>query len=67
MIQPSTYGHELCVVTKRMRLRVQAAKMSFYSNMAGLGAVFRQSEGAWKRAAATSHQMESVEVVPVSD
>ena len=30
------YGHELWVVTERMRLRIQAAKMSFLCRVAGL-------------------------------
>ncbi|KAL4005315.1 hypothetical protein ACER0C_005028 [Sarotherodon galilaeus] len=31
-----TYGHELWVVTERMRLRIQAAEMSFLRKVAGL-------------------------------
>ncbi len=31
-----TYGHELRVMTERMRLRIQAAKMSFLRRVAGL-------------------------------
>jgi len=31
-----TYGHELWVVTERMRLRIQATKMSFLRRVAGL-------------------------------
>ena len=31
-----TYGHELWVVTKRMRSRIKAAEMSFLRRMAGL-------------------------------
>ena len=31
-----TYGHDLLVVTERMRLRMQAAEMSFVRRVAGL-------------------------------
>ena len=31
-----TYGHELCVVTERTRLRIQAAKMGFLRRVSGL-------------------------------
>ena len=31
-----TYGHELWVVTERMRLRIQVTKMSFLCRVAGL-------------------------------
>ena len=31
-----TYGHELCVVTERMRSRIQVAEMSFLRRVAGL-------------------------------
>lgn len=31
-----TYGHELWIVTERMRLWIQAAKMTFLHRVAGL-------------------------------
>ncbi len=34
MFQP--YGHELWIVTKKMRLQIQAAEMSFLSRVTGL-------------------------------
>lgn len=41
-----TDGHELWVVTKRIRSRTQAAEMSFLWGVAGLG--FRHEEKGWK-------------------
>ena len=66
-----TYGHELWVMTKRTRSRIQAAEMIFLHRVAGLslkdeGEELRHPGGAWSRAAAPPHREESVEVVRAS-
>ncbi len=44
-----TYGHELWVVTERMRLRIQAAEMSFLCRVAGLSLRDRvRSSDIWR-------------------
>lgn len=50
------YGRELCVMTKRMRLWIQATKMSFLCRVSGLSLRdrVRGLEGAWSRDTAPS-------------
>ncbi|KAK3561994.1 hypothetical protein QTP86_023347, partial [Hemibagrus guttatus] len=66
-----TYGHELWVMTKRVRSRIQAAEMSFLRRVAGRSLRDRISElchpgGARSRAAAPPHRKGAVEVARAS-
>ncbi|KAK3539329.1 hypothetical protein QTP70_001214 [Hemibagrus guttatus] len=62
-----TYGHELWVMTERVRSRIQAAEMSFLHRVAGRSLRDRVRSsvtrgGARSRAAAPPHQKGAVEV-----
>ncbi|KAK3549179.1 hypothetical protein QTP70_033971 [Hemibagrus guttatus] len=66
-----TYGHELWVMTERVRFRIQAAEMSFLRRVAGRSLRDRDKElchpgGARSRAAAPPHQKGAVEVARAS-
>ncbi|KAK3514973.1 hypothetical protein QTP70_000742 [Hemibagrus guttatus] len=61
-----TYGHELWVMTERVRSRIQAAEMSFLRRVAGRSLRDRvelcHTRGARSRAAAPPHRKGAVEV-----
>ncbi|KAK3518107.1 hypothetical protein QTP70_033333 [Hemibagrus guttatus] len=63
-----TYGHELWVMTERVRSRIHAAEMSFLRRVAGrsLGDRVRSPGGARSRAAAPPHRKGAVEVARAS-
>ena len=52
-VPPLTYGHEIWVVTERMRSQIQMAEMGFLWRVAGLS--LRAPEGDRSRAAAPLH------------
>ena len=59
-----TYGHELWVMTERIRSQIQAAEMSFLCRVAGCS--LRDEGGARSRAAAPPHREEPAEVARAS-
>ncbi|KAK3542076.1 hypothetical protein QTP86_011949 [Hemibagrus guttatus] len=62
-----TYGHELWVMTERVRSRIQAAEMSFHRRVAGHSLTDRvKSSVTRSRAAAPPHQKGAVELARAS-
>ena len=59
-----TYGHEIWVATKRMRLQIQAAEISFLRRVAGLS--LKEPAGALSGAGASADWKQPADLVRAS-